>query len=241
MTVMRKLIKIRFCSVFFMTLLLVTGIANAQKDTVKYSPEFEFNDGFFFNFNQVKNNDPVPGARLISDYDHRDVDFYDKILEQKRIAFFDKNGVRQDVPVSKLWGFSRNGVLYIKLGEGFHRITIVGQICHFVATITTYDDRYSDPYYYGGRYSRNPYYDPYSPYNRRTTRNSEMKQYLLDFETGKIMDYDFKSIEVLLMKDPELYDEFVALRKRKKKQLKFYYLRKFNERNPLLIPVEKRF
>jgi hypothetical protein len=55
------------------------------------------------------------------------------------------------------------------------------------------------------------------------------------------MDYDFKSIEVLLMKDPELYDEFVALRKRKKKQLKFYYLRKFNERNPLLIPVEKRF
>ncbi len=238
---MAKSVKLRFFIVFLMTLIVLPGTLYAQKDTIKYTPEFEFNDGFFFNFNQVKNNDPVPGARLISDHDHNDADFYDKILEQKNIAFFDKNGVRQEVPVSRLWGFSRNGVLYIKLGEGFHRITIVGQICHFVATVTTYDDRYYDPYYYDWRYSRNPYYDPYYPYNRRNTRNSEMKQYMLDFETGKVMEYDFKSLEVILMKDPELYDEYVALRKRKKKQLKFYYLRKFNERNPLFIPVDRRF
>ncbi len=231
---------VRFFQMFLSALFFITIAGYGQVDTVKYNPEFEFNDGFFFNFSQVKNNDPVPGARLITDYDYSDVNFYDKILEQKRIAFFDKNGVRQEIPVSKLWGFSRNGVLYIKLGDSFHRITIVGQICHFVATVTTYDDRYYDPYY-GGRYSRNPYYDPYYPYNRRSSRNSEMKQYVLDFDTGKVMEYDFRSIEILLMKDPELYDEFVALRKRKKKQLKFYYLRKFNERNPLYIPVDKRF
>jgi hypothetical protein len=230
----------RLLILFIINLLLIPSIAISQTDTVKYTPEFEFKDGFYFSFSQVKQNDPIPGARLISDYDHNDVDFYNKILDQKHLAFFDKNGVRQQVPVSKLWGFSRNGVLYIKLGEGFHRITIVGSICHFVATVTTYNDRYYDPYY-GGRYGRTPYYDPYSPYNRRNTRNSEMRQYLLDFESGKVMDYDFKSIEVLLMKDPELHDEFAELRKRKKKQLKFYYLRKFNERNPLYIPVEKRF
>ncbi|MGC9341247.1 MAG: hypothetical protein ACP5E3_00955, partial [Bacteroidales bacterium] len=68
-----------------------------------------------------------------------------------------------------------------------------------------------------------------------------MKQYLLDFETGKLLDYDFKSVEVLLMRDPELHSEYVELRKRKKKQLKFFYIRKFNERNPLYLPVEKQF
>jgi len=67
-----------------------------------------------------------------------------------------------------------------------------------------------------------------------------MKQYLLDFDTGKIMEYDNNSVEVLLMKDPELYDEYMALGKRKKKQLKFYYIRKFNERNPLYLPVDRR-
>ena len=47
------------------------------------------------------------------------------------------------------------------------------------------------------------------------------------------MEYDVASVEVLLMKDPELHDEYVTLRNRKKKQLKFLYIRKFNERNPL--------
>jgi hypothetical protein len=51
------------------------------------------------------------------------------------------------------------------------------------------------------------------------------------------MDYDEKSIEVLLMKDPELHDEYVALKRKKKKQYKFLYIRKFNERNSLYFPV----
>lgn len=229
-----------FGTIFILSFLSMILQAQNLRDTVKYTPDFNFEDGFYFNFQQVKNNDPVPGARLITNLDHSDPDFYNKILNEKKIGFFDKNGVRQEVPTSKLWGFSRNGILYIRLSEGFHRITIVGSICHFVATITTYDTRYYDPYY-GGRYYYNPYYNPYSPYNQRTTRNSEVNQYLLDFETGKILEYDVKNVEILLMKDPELFDEYAALRKKKKKQLKFFYIRKFNERNPLYIPVERKF
>lgn len=217
---------------------LITVAQN--RDTVKFTPDFKFKDGFYFSFEEVKNNDPVPAARLITNIDPADMDFYDKILQQKNISFYDKNGARQDVPASRLWGFSRNGVLYIRLSEGFNRVTFVGRICHFVADVTTYNTRYYDPYY-NGRYYYSPYYDPYGPYARRTTTNTEMRQYLLDFETGKIMDYDFKSVEVLLMKDPELHSEYVALRKRKKKQLKFFYIRKFNEKHPLYLPVDKTY
>jgi hypothetical protein len=73
----------------------------------------------------------------------------------------------------------------------------------------------------------------------RSTRSTEMKQFLLDFNTGKVHDYDLTAVEVLLMNDPELHDEYMELRKRKKKQLKFYYIRKFNEQNPLYLPVKK--
>jgi hypothetical protein len=66
-----------------------------------------------------------------------------------------------------------------------------------------------------------------------------MRQFLLDFETGKIMEYEVQGVEVLLMKDPELHDEFEALGNKKKKQMKFLFIRKFNERNPLYIPVHK--
>ena len=65
-----------------------------------------------------------------------------------------------------------------------------------------------------------------------------MRQYLLDFKTGKILDYDVASVELLLMRDPELYDEYISLKNKKKKQLKFLYIRRFNERNPLYFPVK---
>ena len=70
----------------------------------------------------------------------------------------------------------------------------------------------------------------------QTQGNTELKQYLLDFKTGNILEYDVKSIELLLMADPELHDEFAALNNKKQKQMKFLYLRKFNERNPLYFP-----
>jgi hypothetical protein len=50
------------------------------------------------------------------------------------------------------------------------------------------------------------------------------------------VEYDTKNVEVLLMKDPELYDEFVRLSRKKKKQMLFYYIRKYNEKNPLYLP-----
>jgi hypothetical protein len=199
---------------------------------VKYTPEFKFNDGIYLSFSQLKNNNPVPVARVLSETEHNDPDFYTKLLEEKNIIYFDDFGVQQTVSVEKIWGFSRNGIVYIRIGGNFSRITVIGNICHFVANITTYSSRYYDPYSY------NPYYYRYSA-TPATTTTTEMRQYLMDFETGKILDYDVQGVEVLLMKDPQLYDEFASLGNKKKKQMKFLYVRKFNEKNPLLIPENK--
>jgi hypothetical protein len=215
------------------SLMLSISLYSVSQDNpagmVRYNSEFKFADGIYLSYSQLKNNKPVPVARVLSETDHNDPDFYNKLLEEKNIIFFDDFGVQQTVSVEKIWGFSRNGIVYIRIGGNFSRITVIGSICHFVANITTYNSRYYDPYSY------NPYYYRYGS-TPATTATTEMRQYLLDFETGKIMDYDVQGVEVLLMKDAELYDEFVALRNKKKKQMKFLYIRKYNERNPLYLP-----
>ncbi len=208
-----------------------------ERDMVAYTTDFEFRDGIYANFEMVKQNQPIPPARIVSDVDLFDRDFYDKVTSGKEITIYDENGVRKVMQTEKIWGYGRNGALYINVGSSFHRISYVGGISHFVASITTYNPRYYDPYYYNPYYYNSYYYNRYmNP--RSNYASTELRQYLLDFETGKVMEYEIESVEVLLMKDPELYDEYSALRNRKKKQMKFVFIRRFNERNPLYFPAD---
>lgn len=198
---------------------------------VKYTPEFRFHDGIYANFNMVKQNFPISKSRIVTDVGLNDRDFYEQVTEKKKIIFYDDNGVQQELKSDNIWGYARNGVLYVNLGNGFHRISFVGSICHFVATITTYNQGYYDPYYspgYSNRYYRSP---------GNNSASTELRQYLIDFDTGKLLDFEVASVEVLLMKDPALYDEYISLRRKKKKQFKFVYIRKYNEAHPLYFPA----
>lgn len=217
-----------------------------ERDLVKFAPDFRFTDGVYLNFDQVKMNRPIPKAKLLTSIDYSDREFFKKLFEMDKIYFYDELGVRQEIPKGSVWGYSRNGVLYIQVQESFNRITYIGNICHFVADITTYDSRYYnspygfyDPYYssygYGNYYS--PYNSYYSPYRNANMSRTEMRQYLIDFESGKVLEFDIKNTELMLMKDDVLYEEFMKLPKRKRKDLMFVYIRKFNENNPLYIPV----
>jgi len=216
---------------------------------VKYTPDFRFKDGIYVNFDQVKSNNPIPKAKLLTSTDYNDKEFFKKLLEAERIYYYDGMGVRQEIATNTIWGYARNGVLYIQVQENFNRITFVGSICHFVADITTVDNRYSpyggyyDPYSYYSPYGYGSYYYPYgsyySPYGRSNMTRNELKQYLIDFETGKVVEFDRESTELLLMKDSKLYEEFARLPRKDKKDLMFVYIRKFNENNPLYIPVNQ--
>ena len=124
-----------------------------------------------------------------------------------------------------MWGFSQNGILYVNWNNEFNRIPVFGSISHFIADKTYVENNY------------NPYNNSYNRYNTHYNRNQqtvkkEVRQYLLYMETGKIIDYNYKNIEILLMKDIKLYEEFVKLKRKKKRQLKFLYLRKYNNKHP---------
>ncbi len=196
---------------------------------VKYSPDFKFKDGVYLNFEQVKDNNPIPKYKIISSNDFSDPQFFDALATESVISYYDNLGIRQDIAMKNVWGFTKNGLLYVRMRQSFNKINIVGNICHFVATITVQNNNYYDPYYY------NPYYY----YNRNpglSSTTNEIRQFIMDFDNGKILDYDTNNLEALFMKDPELHDEYMGLSKKKRQQLKFLYIRKFNERNPLMVP-----
>lgn len=233
--------------------LIAAGFASAQEgDTlVAYTPDFKFRDGIYMNFDQVKSNSPIPKAKLFTSVDYNDKDFFDQVLASEKIYFYDNMGVRQEIAQDEIWGFARNGVLYVRVQGAYNRITFFGSIIHFVADVTTtspgnYPYNYYDPYYYPYRSYYSPYYyspyrsyyDPYGygyPYSRNTSR-TDLEMYMIDFETGKVYEYDLKNLEALLMRDPELYEEFVSMRNKNQKKMMFVYLRKFNERNPAMLP-----
>ena len=245
---MNKLLRsIGFLSIILMMQgwFIVSGQDN--DGMVKYTPEFKFKDGIYLDFEQVRRNMPVSKAKLLSSLDYNDKDFFKKLFENDKIYFYNDIGERQEIVKTCIWGYARNGILYIQIQGDFNRITFMGSICHFVADIVTEDNRYyGSPYYspygynpyYGSSYYSpyySPYYNPYYPYGRRSTR-VELRQFIIDWESGKVMDFDVENVSRLLIKDPELHEEFARLSRKKKKDMLFVYIRKFDEKYPLYVP-----
>lgn len=213
----------------FIWLVTFAGGGLLGADSLVFTPDYKFHDGIFLNFDMVKANSAIAKYRIITSEPYSSRSFFEDVTSAKEISFYDEFGVKQSIPVKKIWGYAHNGLLYIRVDESFNRINLVGKVCHFVATITTYNTNSYDPMYsagYGYRYGYQP----------STYQSQELRQYLLDFDSGKLIDYDVEGVELILMKDPVLHDEFVVLSNKKKKQMKFYYLRKYNERNPVYLP-----
>lgn len=198
---------------------------------------FKFEDGIFLNFDQVKTNSPISGAEILSSIDFNDKDFYKTIISAEKIYYYNDLGERQEVEVKTIWGFSQNGVLYIRAKDRFNRLTIVGKIGLFIVETLSYNDYYNSPYYgygypYYNYYGYNSYY--YRPHITEVYKDVE--QYIIDFESGQILKFNLNNTKMLLKKDPELYEQFVREKKSRQEDLMFVYIYHYNKKHPLEIP-----
>ena len=138
------------CLLLFLLPFGISAQSDSIANLVKYTTEFKFREGFYLNFDQVKSNKPLPKSRILTSIEYNSKTFFDQVTENKSITYFDDLGNSQEVEISSIWGYCKNGILYINIGGSFNRITIIGNICHFVANITTYSNRYNSygPYGY---------------------------------------------------------------------------------------------
>jgi len=204
-------------------------LLSAQTDSlrmIKYSNGFRFKEGIYVNHQQMANNKPIPKSSIISKYNKNSFDFFERLVDEGYVKFFDEYGLMKEMDISEIWGFCRKGSVFINWGDDFSRITVLGNICHFVSSITSNLNQLPTMGFDGGYYN-----------TPTTTNRSEIQQFVMDFSTGKVFDYHRENILTLLKPDLELYEEYSNLKKRKKKEMKFLYIRKFNEKHPLYIPI----
>lgn len=209
-------------------LLVIIGLqTKAQTFSHKevYDSDFTFTDGIYLTKDDFRLNKPIEKSRINSNLDPDDLTYFEHLVEQKTISIFDNVGSETTVDVSKIFGFCSSGTVYVLHNSTFSRVGIIGSICHFLGSKTVFNPIYS-PYW--GMYGR-------MPYTQSTT--TEPQEYFLVFETGEIMEYTSDNLLIILKSDPALHDEFAELSRKKRNSKIFYYMRQYNDKHPLYIPV----
>lgn len=224
-------------SVILILLLFVPLLAaqNPPDSTlVRYSPGYEFRDGIYMNPDMVRANRPIPPARIDSDRDVFDNQFYNELLKTEYIVVRNDQGVREYIRPGQMWGYAYKGVLYIQIAKSFQRLMLEGNLSRFKASETTYEQRSPN--------SRNSgFYAPYHHYRYRMrprydnpTRHRAV--YLLDLEANTLNNYTPDDLEKILIRDPELLLEYSALKRKQRKKRQLEFIQRYNDRHPLYLP-----
>jgi len=204
----------------FICLLFLRLTGFSQADSVPYSREYEFKEGIFLNVEQFRRNDPIPKSAIISAYPKTQVDFMKQVTGERYITYKAADGSEQKVETLSLWGYCQNRSLFINFNDELNRVNQIGTLCHFTSIVTMPVS----------------YQDPMNTYGISTS--DEMRQFIFDTQTNKVFDFNVKNMELLLKNDPALYTEFMKLKKRKKADAIFVFLRRYNENHPLYLPAK---
>lgn len=204
--------------ILFLLFFLSIIKANAQQDSLPYSPTFKLKEGIFVQFSDFKRNKVLNADRIISDLDKSSLDFFSNLVAKKTILFKDSNAAEKRLSTDNIWGYCQNGNIYFRMGSDFIKIPILGRLSHFV--------------HYSVSNGTNNYYAPFY-YNNANYETTLIDEFIMDAANGSLYEFSIKNMEKLLQDDPALLTEFSQLKTKKKRDMKFIYVRKYNEKHPL--------
>lgn len=199
---------------------LVSIITIGQVDSVPYSKDYEFVEGIYLTMDQFRQNKPITRDKIMTTGPKNQLDFFTQVVEQKYIIVKDSSGKEQKLTSASIWGYCQNRTIYLNFNDRFNRLNVIGSFFHFTSVVRT---------------SAPGFQDPMNINYGMTTSYDELRQFVFDTKTDKIFDFNVRNMEALLMRDTELYNQFMALKKREKSDAIFIYLRKYNEKYPLYL------
>jgi len=213
----------------FLFFLLLDAYVFAQKDSIKYSPDFQFEEGIYVNYLDFRMNRPVSKNILQSKENKDQLDFIGKTIENSEYITFTFGGRNFKVKTDSIWGFSQNNSVYINHDKKMFRIPVFGNISQLIVTEDVSDQ-------YRGTTSSVFYYNYGMTIGAGPNNVREMKQMLFDFYSGKLIEFNLENVEEILKRDQKIYDEFMALSRKKRKQKMSSFLRNFNQFHPIYFP-----
>ncbi len=203
---------------------LFHNITICQTDTNKviYTPSTNLKEGVYLTFDLFIKQKPISFDKLLLSNNENSIE---NLFKQKSILYTDNYGFTKEIETKSIWGYVLNNALFIYYNKEFFRVSYLGSIAHFIATQTV--KNYVPPY--------DPYYGYYYPYPSQSYETTQLIQNIIDFKTGKVFPFTPEAILALISDDTELFNEYNQLKKKKKKELMFLYIRKYNEKHPLYL------
>lgn len=200
----------------WLLLLLLPALAWGQApDSVRYAPGYSFKEGLYFSFRSFRTDAPDVVKSVLTTQQGQPVD--DLRSTNGKVFAPDSTGERQRIDLDRLWGFCDNGVVYVRAGNGFSRIGMLGSIGHLV-----FDATYRD-------------WNTYGYYGSRTYTVEEQR--FLDMTNGQLLPVSAGGLFEVLQRDELLSAEFHAIpAKKRKNEVLFLFMRRYNDRHPLYFP-----
>lgn len=204
-------------------IVLLATLSSYAQDSVKYSPDFKFADGIYLTVDDFKNNSPIPITHVISFYDIRDPDYLLQVMQHTKITYYDQNLNETSVKRKSIWGLSMKGVPFVQAKRGsFDKIEIVGRICH-VLTVGQ------------GLYALGMYALHGS--NAANMPTGEIKERLIDLETGEVLKFNDANIARLIEPEKDLYLRFSNLNEAQRYTQRYDFVKEFNKMRPIYFPI----
>lgn len=205
--------------------LLAFGAFKAMaQDSVAFNLDFRLYEGLYLGYQDFRYNWPIPKEKIITRINKDQLDFYTKLIEGEFVEFYERDGSISKVRSEKVWGYCQNNNIFINQNKKFFRIPVFGAISNFIGTVEVIN------------YS--PGYDPFmnAPIGNTQMKTLEIRQFLFDFYSGDIVPFSTEQLEEYLKRDEVVYKEYMALSRKKKKELATKYIRMYNERHLVYFP-----
>jgi len=198
-------------------------------DSIKYTVDFQFNEGIYISYLDFRMNKPISKDILVSNEKREQLDFIGKTIENSEYIVFQIGGKDFKIKTDSIWGFCQNNNIFINHDKKMFRIPVFGNISQLIVT------QEIETHYPNG--TINSFY-----YNYGMTMGgvppgaTEMKQMILDFYSGNLMEYSPENVEEILKRDAKLHSEFVSLSRSKRRQKMSSLLRTYNLQHPVYFP-----
>lgn len=194
------------------------------QDSVAFSGDFRLYEGLYLSYDEFRYNWPIPKEKIITKINKDQLDFYSKLIEQEFIDYQERDGSISKIRSEKVWGYCQNNIIFINQNKNFFRIPVFGAISNFIGTVEVV--------------GYTPGYNAFinAPIGTSPTKTIEMRQFLFDFYSGEIIPFSVEQLEEYLKRDDAVYKEYMALGKKKKKELATKYIRMYNEKHLVYFP-----
>lgn len=201
-------------------------ISSPRVDSVPYSFEYLLKEGLYLKLNNFKQNFPIEAEQIIIDYPKDRTDFWDQVMMKRSINYKNSSGRIQKINMNELWGYSINKKVYINTSVGFKKCIIVGSLCY----LDKWQNSTNNVAVVNGK--------ELVDLNAKSIAKIPEKIDVFDMETNSSEELDSGDLKLILAREPELLKEYSALSYKRRKQTVLLYLRKYNEKHPLYLPVK---